>query len=191
VTGASGGNAGLAALLESYVPRSAQEAADVERIRALAARGEVWARSLPVHVTGSAVILHAASHRVLLRWHERMHAWLQVGGHADPGETSPFDVALREAREETALGDLTPWPDPTRPTVVQIVIVPVPAGRGEPVHEHADVRYVLSTARPDDAMPESTVARLRWVPLEAAIGEVAEDNLRTCLRRVAELGATL
>lgn len=175
----------LADILDEYVARSDEEAADIGRLRALAARGDVWARSLPLHATGSAVILHPDSGRVLLRWHERMQAWLQVGGHADPGETSPLDIALREGREETGLGDLAPWPDPSRPTVLQIVIVPVPAGRGEPVHEHADVRYVLSTNRPDDAMPESPVARLRWLSLEAAIAEVAEDNLRTCLQRVA------
>jgi 8-oxo-dGTP pyrophosphatase MutT (NUDIX family) len=180
---------GLGAVLDEYVARTEQEAVDIERLRGLAAHGDVWARSLPVHATGSAVILHPDTGRVLLRWHERMQAWLQVGGHADPGEASPLDIALREGREETGLGDLVPWPDPSRATVVQIVIVPVPAGRGEPVHEHADVRYVLATHRPDDAMPESAVARLRWLSLEAAIAEVAEDNLRTCLQRVAALHA--
>ena len=175
-------------MLDEYVARTDQEVADIERLRDLfAARPEAWARSSPLHATGSAVILHPESRRVLLRWHERMQAWLQVGGHADPGETTPFGVALREAREETGLGDLAPWPDPSQPTVVQVVIVPVPAGRGEPAHEHADVRYVLSTDRPDDATPESSVARLRWLQLEDAIAEVAEDNLRTCLLRIAEL----
>jgi 8-oxo-dGTP pyrophosphatase MutT (NUDIX family) len=177
----------LAAVLDSYVARSDQEALDVERLRSLSLRQDVWARSSPVHATGSAVIVHPDSRRVLLRWHERMQAWLQVGGHADPGETTPFAVALREAREETGLVDLAAWPDPHRPTIVQIVIVPVPEGRGEPAHEHADVRYVLAARRPDDATPEHAAARLRWLDLDAAISEVAEDNLRTCLLRIAEL----
>jgi 8-oxo-dGTP pyrophosphatase MutT (NUDIX family) len=178
----------LAALLDDYVPQSDQEAADVGRLRELAVRHDVWARSSAVHATGSAVIVHPDSGRVLLRWHERMHGWLQVGGHADPGETTPFDIALREAREETGLADLEPWPDPRQPTLVQVVIVPVPAGRGEPAHEHADLRYGLCTHRPDDATPESSVARLRWLPLADAIAEVAEDNLRLCLQRIAALG---
>jgi 8-oxo-dGTP pyrophosphatase MutT (NUDIX family) len=177
----------LAALLDTYVPRSAEEQIDVERLRALSTRPDVWDRSAPVHATASAVILHPDSGRILLRWHQRMHAWLQVGGHADPGETAPLAVALREAREETGLGDLVPWPDPRQPTVVQVVIVPVPAGRGEPAHQHADIRFALSTDRPDDIIPESAVARLRWVLLEDAIVEVAEDNLRICLQRIATL----
>jgi 8-oxo-dGTP pyrophosphatase MutT (NUDIX family) len=177
----------LAAVLDDYVPRSDQEAADLERLRALSARPDAWTRSSPLHATGSAIIVHPDTRRVLLRWHQRMQAWLQVGGHADPGETSPLEVALREAREETGLGDLVPWPDERQPSVVQVVIVPVPAGRGEPAHQHADVRYALATRRPDDATPESSVALLRWLRIEEAISEVAEDNLRICLERIAEL----
>jgi 8-oxo-dGTP pyrophosphatase MutT (NUDIX family) len=180
-------NPGLAAVLDNYVPRSDEEAVDLERLRDLSGRPDAWARSASLHATGSAIILHPASGRVLLRWHARMHAWLQVGGHADPGETAPLDIALREAHEETGLSDLVAWPDPHQPTVIQVVIVPVPAGRGEPAHEHADVRYVLSTTRPEDATPESSVARLRWLQLDEAIAEVAEDNLRNCLRRIADL----
>lgn len=177
----------LGAVLDAYVARSESEAADLLQLRELSLRSDVWARSAAVHATASAIILHPPSGRVLLRWHARMHAWLQVGGHADPGETRPLDIALREAREETGLADLRTWPDPVKPTVVQVVIVPVPAGRGEPAHHHADVRYALCTSRPQDATPESPKARLRWLALEDAIAEVADDNLRVCLRRIAEL----
>jgi len=72
-------------VLAAYVPRSEEEARDVERIRALADAGDPWSRRLPLHVTGSAVVVHPPTRRVLLRWHERMQGWLQVGGHADPG----------------------------------------------------------------------------------------------------------
>ena len=47
----------------------------------------------PLHVTGSAVVVHPPTQRVLLRWHERMQSWMQVGGHADPGETDAFAIA--------------------------------------------------------------------------------------------------
>jgi 8-oxo-dGTP pyrophosphatase MutT (NUDIX family) len=178
---------GLLAVLDTYQPRSAEEAADVERIRQVATSGEAWARSTPLHATGSAVIVHPETRRVLLRWHERMQAWLQVGGHADPGETDPFLVALREAQEETGLRDLVPWPDSNEPTVVQVVVVPVPAGKGEPPHHHADLRYVLATATPDQATPETETAYLRWLYLEEALSNIAEENLRICLLRIGEM----
>jgi 8-oxo-dGTP pyrophosphatase MutT (NUDIX family) len=184
-TNASGTSARLFEVLDQYVPATDQETADVERIRRLASTGDAWSRSSAVHVTGSAIILHPDSGRVLLRWHARMQSWLQVGGHADPAETDPFQIALREAGEETGLDDLVAWPPAGRPTAVQIVVVPVPAGRGEPAHEHADVRYVLATARPEAARPEDPVAVLRWLSLEHARTLVGEDNLRDCLDRVA------
>jgi 8-oxo-dGTP pyrophosphatase MutT (NUDIX family) len=177
---------GVAAALDGYRPASAEEAADVERIRRLGDAGDPWSRSTPLHVTGSAIILHPGSRRVLLRWHQRMRSWLHVGGHGDAGETSPFAVALREAREEAGLADLSPWPDATRPLLLHAVIVPVPAGAGEPEHQHADLRYPLATGRPGDARPESIGARLRWLPIEEAVAAV-DDNLRESFRRVADL----
>ncbi len=178
---------GVIAALDGFVPRSAEEVGDVARIRSLARGGDPWARSAPVHVTGSAIVVHPASGRVLLRWHERMQGWLQLGGHGDPGETDPFAIALREAREETGLGDLAAWPDPANPALVHVVVVPVPAGRGEPEHEHADMRYLLATARPDEATPESPSAALRWLTIDDASALVGEDNLHTTLGRVAAL----
>src|SRR5215470_15907145 len=102
----------LAQVLEGYVPSGDEEARDVQRLRRLIDESaDPWTRATPLHVTGSAVVIHPPTRRVLLRWHERMQAWLQVGGHADPGETDPFGIALREAREETGLTDLVAWPD--------------------------------------------------------------------------------
>jgi 8-oxo-dGTP pyrophosphatase MutT (NUDIX family) len=165
-------------MLDGYTPRSAKEAAAVARVRAEATLD----RDSPLHLTGSAFIVHVPTRRVLLRWHSRMQRWLQVGGHFDPGETDPIEVALREAREETGLDDIRPL----GAAPVLVVIVPVPACGDEPAHEHADVRYVFVTDQPDEASPESTDAPLRWVALEDALEEVDEEDQRTFLRRIIE-----
>jgi 8-oxo-dGTP pyrophosphatase MutT (NUDIX family) len=173
-------------ILEAYTPRSDAERRDVERVQALlAVTDDPWTRAQLLHVTGSAIVVHPPSQRVLLRWHARMQGWLQVGGHGDPGESDPFAVAVREAREETGLSDLTAWPDPLEPRVVQVAIVPVPAGKGEPPHEHADIRYALQTTTPDAVQPEDEVAQLRWLSVDQALEEVGQDNLRVCLSRIA------
>ncbi len=176
--------------LTSLLPMDDAERADLARVRALLASSDPWTRASSLHVTGSAIVFHPPSDRVLLRWHERQQNWLQVGGHADPGETDPLAIALREAGEETGLPDLAPWPDAAQPHPIQLVIVPVPPGKGEPAHEHADLRYVLATRRPDEAIPESPSARLRWLTLDEALDFVREDNLRECLARLAELRQT-
>jgi 8-oxo-dGTP pyrophosphatase MutT (NUDIX family) len=156
----------------------------------VAVSADPWTRASQLHVTGSALVVHPPTRRVLLRWHERQQAWLQVGGHADPGETDPFQIARREAREETGLQDLVAWPDPDEPQLVQVVIVPVPPGKGEPAHEHGDIRYLLATAQPEAAVAESASAELAWLTLDDAFERVAEENLRTCLVRIRGLFQT-
>jgi 8-oxo-dGTP pyrophosphatase MutT (NUDIX family) len=174
----------LVEVLEGYRARTDVEAADLDRVRARLAGGDPWDRSTPLHLTGSALIVHPPTRRVLLRWHARQQAWLQVGGHADPGETEPLAVALRESREETGLDDLVPWPDSS---IIHVAVVPVVAARNEPAHEHADLRFVLATGNPDMARPEHDGADVRWLSIVEARELTGRDNLRETLDRVGSL----
>jgi 8-oxo-dGTP pyrophosphatase MutT (NUDIX family) len=179
-------------LLDRFQPRDESEAADVARVRELAeAPADPWARANPLHITASALIVHPPTGRVLLRWHQRQQAWLQVGGHGDPGETGPLDIALREAREESALTDLRPWPDQPQggpgAELWQVAVVDVPASRKEPAHQHADLRFLFATDDPDGAREETPGNPLRWLPVAEAIDFTSEANLRALLYRVQEL----
>ena len=175
----------LAALLDGYRPEGDVETADLRRIRALASAAEdPWRRELLLHVTASALIVHPPTARVLLRWHQRQQAWLQVGGHGDPGESDALAIALREAAEETGLADLAPWPDAR---LHQLVIVDVPAGKGEPAHEHADLRFFMATGAPEAVRAESEHAPLRWLSLPQAREVTSEANLREALTRLERL----
>ena len=157
----------------------------MRRLRALTdATADPWRRELPLHVTASALIVHAATGRVLLRWHQRQQAWLQVGGHGDPGESDPFAIAAREAVEETGLTDLVPWPDAE---IRHVAIVGVPAAKGEPAHEHADVRFFMATQIPDTARAENAQAPLRWLTRAEARDATSEPNLRETLTRLERL----
>ena len=178
-------NGPLLSLLGPYRPQDEAEAADLERVRALVtATQDPWLRSAPLHVTGSALIVHPVTGRVLLRWHRRQQAWLQVGGHGDPGESDPLEIALREAGEETGLTDLQPWPDAQ---LRHVVIVDVPASATEPAHQHADLRFVLATADPDAARPEGPDAPLRWLSPAEAQAATSQANLHETLSRAERL----
>lgn len=170
--------------LDGYQPTGEAEAADVARTRELiAGGGDAWARDTPLHLTASALVVHPASGRVLLRWHQRQGKWLQVGGHGDPGETDPLAIALREAREETGLTDLAPWPDGR---IWHVVICGVAPGKGEPAHHHADLRYLMATEHPDTTQPETPDAPLRWLTIDEARDLVGGNNLRITLDRAQQ-----
>ncbi len=175
----------LVTLLDGYRPQGNTETADIHRVRTLTeTAADPYRRDLPLHVTASALIVHPPTARVLLRWHQRQQAWLQVGGHGDPGETDPLTIVAREAEEETGLADLVPWPDAE---IKHVTIVSVPPGRGEPAHEHADVRFFMATQTPDAVHPESAHAPLRWLSLAAARDLTSESNLRETLARIEPL----
>jgi 8-oxo-dGTP pyrophosphatase MutT (NUDIX family) len=172
-------------LLAAFEPQTEQEIRDVARIsQLLQTEADPWSRATPLHLTASALIVHPATSRVLLRWHQRQQAWLQVGGHGDPGEQDPLAIASREAAEETGLTDLVPWPDAG---LRHAVIVGVPAGRGEPAHEHADLRFILATASPQAVCAETADAPLRWLSTAEAAAVTTESNLQETLARLDRL----
>ena len=175
----------LATLLDRYRPQGDTETADIQRVQTLTQNAaDPYRRDLPLHVTASALIVHPPTARVLLRWHQRQQAWLQVGGHGDPGETDPLAIMAREAEEETGLADLAPWPDAE---IKHVAIVDVPPGKGEPAHEHADVRFFMATQAPEAIRPESANAALRWLSLAAARDLTSEPNFRETLTRIEPL----
>ena len=176
----------LNGLLTGYQAVGDTEAADLERMQRLAAAApDPWSRSqLPLHFTASALVVHPPSRRVLLRWHVKHDRWLQVGGHGDPGETDPLQIALREAREETGLPDLEPWPDAT---LLHAAVCYVRRSAAEPEHEHADLRYCLATAHPEAITAENAHSPLRWLSLPDARALVAGNNVREMLDRTGRL----
>jgi len=105
---------------------------------------------------------------------------MQVGGHGDPGELDPYEIARREATEESGLSELSPYP-PGAPRVVQVVVVDVPASNDEAAHRHGDIRYLMASANPEAIRPESPATPLRWCSIEAAHLLVEEDNLHQLL----------
>ena len=176
----------MLAALDAYRPGDAEEEDHIGRVRALVEQGDPWSRQQSLHVTASALVVHPPTRRVLLRWHARMQMWLQVGGHGAPEERDPWLIASREAEEETGLLDLVPLTPDVAGRLVQVVIVPVPAFGAEGPHEHADLRYVLATSRPDDAVAESPAAVLQWMTVDHALGDT-EPNVAEFVRRTVAL----
>ena len=111
----------------------------------------------PTHVTASAIVVGPRG--TVLHVHRRTGAWLQPGGHVEPGE-APWDAARRETMEETGLAVRHPE---RGPDLVHVDVHDAPRG-----HVHLDLRYLL-LAPDDDPAPEPGESQeVRWFSWEEA-----------------------
>lgn len=134
----------------------------------LSARPDACARScVPGHLTASAVVLSHDGRHVLLTLHPRIGRWVQLGGHCEGGDTGLAAAALREAIEESSIGDLEIEPEP-----LHLDVHPITCSLGSPTR-HFDVRFLLHA--PADATPvrSSESVDLAWWPVDAPPSDVA------------------
>lgn len=147
-----------------FKPVTPKERADWDRLTAFLDRSGVRAFSRYTqtggHVTGSAFVLAPDLSAVLLTHHRKLDRWLQLGGHCD-GICDARAVAMKEAQEESGLGDLTCLCD----DVWDIDIHEIPARGSEPSHLHYDVRFLFQ-AHSVSVKVSSESKDLCWVPLE-------------------------
>jgi 8-oxo-dGTP pyrophosphatase MutT (NUDIX family) len=146
--------------------------AEVERLRAAGADPFSEDDDL-VHITGSAIVV--GSRGTVLLEHKRLGMWLQPGGHVDLGE-SPWDAALREAREETGLNvRFTEQP----PRLVHVDVHQ--GGRG---HTHLDLRYLLDGGDADPAPPPDESQQVEWLDWPVAVERAGDERLAALLVRL-------
>jgi 8-oxo-dGTP pyrophosphatase MutT (NUDIX family) len=136
----------------------------------------------PGHVTASCFIVDPAS-RLLLHRHRRLGRWLQMGGHCIDNEV-PAAAALREGAEESGLRDL----ELVSAGIFDLDVHAIPASKGEPDHQHFDLRYIARTVSPDAVMmQESESIDLAWVPLDEAITRMNEHGSTRAIRKIERL----
>ena len=171
----------LLAQLRAYEPADAAEASHRALMLDLLAYGaDPFSRShfIPGHFTASCYIVDGEG-RLLLHHHRRLNRWLQMGGHVEAGEW-PEEAALREGREESGLGDLR-----IVGGIFDLDVHTIPAGKGEPDHDHFDVRYLARTASPEAiTIDEGESKALAWIPLERAAALMPGAESQRVLRKI-------
>lgn len=155
----------LRAELERYDASDASEERHREAMVDLLSEPEAFSRAHfgPGHFTASCYVIDAAG-RLLLHHHRRLDRWLQMGGHVE-GDESPEVTALREGSEESGLRDLALVTE----GIFDLDIHAIPAARGEPDHDHYDVRFLARTSSPDAITLDRAESNdLAWVTLDRA-----------------------
>ena len=166
----------LRAALQRYSV-AANEAAPASFLTFLDSSPQVFERSHPSgHFTGSAWLVDARGHRVLLTHHRKLDRWLQLGGHAD-GDTNLARVALREAEEESGLRDLI-----VEPAIFDLDRHLIPARGNEPAHWHYDVRYVVRATGDETFAVNHESHALAWRDIEQF---AADPDFDESMRRMA------
>ena len=122
----------------------------------------------PAHLTASCFIFTPDLAHVLLCFHRKGQFWVQVGGHIDASDDDLAGAALREAREESGLNDLT---------VVDAVLdldrhhLGAAFGRCQ---THWDVGFVaLALPAPPQVSDESE--RVAWFSVDALPPQMADS----------------
>lgn len=124
------------------------------------------------HITGSVFLLNPNLDEVLLTHHKKIGKWLQLGGHAD-GDPDIFAVAMREAREESGINDISPLSY----DVFDVDIHAIDQHKGVPAHFHYDIRFVLK-ANNISYKVSGESHDLAWVPLrQIALWDDGNESL--------------
>ena len=177
----------LSALLDAHSPADDKERADLERMRALARTlPEPFSRhQLPGYFTGSAVVVDGAAERILYVLHRRLGRWLQPGGHSELEDGGFLELtALREAQEETGCRVVL---HPSAPRPLDVDVHPIPPKKGEPPHEHFDVRFLVVAVDPESAAHDPAESHeCRWFEWEEAERSADDEPLRRLLRKARQ-----
>lgn len=170
--------------LTAFEPTGEAETAHrVRMVELLACAGDPFSRKhfIPGHFTASSFVLSPDRASLLLIFHGKFHRWLQPGGHLDPTDADTLAAARREVLEETGVADLRL----AHEGVFDADIHPIPPhpDRGEPAHEHFDVRYLFAAGGLDFAAA-SDARDARWVKLDEVTREMTDASV---MRAVGKL----
>ncbi len=144
-------------------------------------------RSVPGHLTASTIVFDATHTHVLLTLHPRVGKWIQLGGHCEESDNSIADAALREAREESGIDDLTLG------ALAQLHTHPITCSLGVPTR-HLDVRFAaVAPPQPGGELPHFDISSesddLRWWPVDALPPDDGTEIESLVAAALAQLGA--
>jgi 8-oxo-dGTP pyrophosphatase MutT (NUDIX family) len=122
------------------------------------------------HITGSAWIVDKERTHALFTHHRKLNTWLQLGGHAD-GESDILQVALKEAREESGLQNISALSGQIFDVDINLIL------DGSSSHYHYDIRFLLEADRSEELVISDESHDLAWIELSKAESTITESSV--------------
>ncbi len=163
--------------LEKYVPYNEQEEADKEVMLSYINNFDnVLTRENQYgHFTSSAFVLNKERTKILMAYHKIYDSWAWVGGHSD-GDTDLLHVAMKEAKEETGIKNVTTISENIYS--LEIIVVNGHEKRGKYVasHVHLNATYLLEANENEEIhIKEDENSGVKWVPIDKIL-EVSSEQ---------------
>lgn len=167
-------------LLDNHQPADAHEVSMLEDIKAFVRRYDNFhsRQQLAGHLTGSAWVISEDRSHALLTYHGKFDCWVQLGGHVED-DADMLSAALREAREESGLENVTPLSD----QIFDVDVHAIPANQKEPAHFHYDIRFLFAADRSVPLVISNESKDLAWVEIEKIAELTAEESVLRMVRK--------
>ena len=130
------------------------------------------------HFTSSAFVLNKERTKILMIYHNIYHSWAWTGGHSD-GDNDLLYVAMKEAKEETGIKNVTPIIDDIYS--LEIINVNGHEKRGKYVgsHVHLNITYLLEADENEEIhIKEDENSGVKWVSINNILNESSEVWIR-------------
>lgn len=166
--------------LEKYVPYNEQEEVDKEVMLSYINNFDnVLTRENQYgHFTSSAFVLNKERTKILMAYHKIYDSWAWVGGHSD-GDSDLLHVAMKEAKEETGIKNVTPISENIYS--LEIITVNGHEKRGKYVasHVHLNVTYLLEADESEEIhIKEDENSGVKWIPIDKILEASSEQWVR-------------
>lgn len=153
--------------IKNYKPYNEQESKDKDLIlKCINLHDDILTRENTIaHITSSGYIVNKSRTKVLMIYHNIYKSWAWTGGHAD-GDCDLLHVAIKEAKEETGLKNVTPVMDGILGLDVLNVNGHIKKGKYVSSHLHLSVAYLLEANEEDElTINEEETSGVKWLPI--------------------------
>ena len=163
--------------IKKYIPFNEQEVKDKAlTLQYIKTFTNILDRDCEIaHITASSWIVNKDHTKILMVFHNIYNSWSWTGGHAD-GDSDLLHVAIKEAKEETGLTNITPLSKDIFSIESLCVNGHVKKGKYISSHLHINVTYLLEA---DEFEPLRIKAdensSVKWFTLDEALNAPNEE----------------